>query len=109
MKLFSHLKKIKPEKIKAEKITSRLFNDPYLDWPIVLVVTTILVAGTATLGVITYLDVGRQLGDGTKSTSGSEKIIDTVMLDYVLHEFDQKAIERQSILKQYSGPGDPSL
>lgn len=99
-----------PKPIPKSKLGHEIRNDPFLDWALILGLTLVVSLGLVAVSVSMYLDVSARL---SKPSVGVAKInrsaIDVAALDQVLSDYEARARERDSIIRGYSAPRDPSL
>lgn len=109
MKFFSTPNTHKVSKRPQDSLMHRISNDPYLDWIIFIVTSTILAGILIGVGIMVYLDTQDRLSASVKSDNKKEVLFETKALDQTLNDFHLRALERATLLKGYSGVADPSL
>ena len=115
MKLFNLLKKtsIGTDKIKSNVILGRLRRigrEPFIDWVLMLTVSSILVIILVWMSYFKYIDFNNSLNEQISVTHPkSENLIDTKALDNILEMYNSRARTMDMLRRGYAGPGDPSL
>lgn len=85
-------------------------SDPYVDWFIMVIVTTVICLCLIVAGVFTYQNVGERLAEPSIQFTGDRSLtIDEGMLSHVLEQFAKRSTEREIMLKNYTGVSDPGL
>ncbi|MBU6427348.1 hypothetical protein KGQ27_03925 [Patescibacteria group bacterium] len=94
----------------ARSFAKNLSSDPYTDWALTVAVAFVIAVVMIFFGLTDYGRAAR--GDILGTVVAPKKIedvFDTTALTQTLRAIDARAAERQSLLRGYSGPGDPSL
>jgi hypothetical protein len=105
---FFHGKK-HPSPSDAEAGFHLISRDPYVDWAIILTVTSLAGLAFIVLGFMTFEAATARLNQSTLSGAGASVTFNEKTLTALLNIFDKRAVERAVLLKAYDGPGDPSL
>jgi len=96
--------------IPRERLVHQVQRNAFLDWLIVLIASCSLALVLVGVGVSVYLGTGERLSaPATNSLSGSRSPLDIAKLQKTLSEFDARAAERDSLIRSYGAPRDPSL
>lgn len=109
MKLFNFKKTHPAARINQDPLSRRIFNDPYLDWKILLGLTMIAALIFIALGYYTYEDAETQLNKPAAEYTGSTLVFDKAALARVLKQFSDRSAEKSQILSGGAGiVSDPS-
>ena len=105
-----HLHKHIPEALQERKIISLIGRDPYVDWALSLLITSILSLVLIFLGIAMYFAVINKTKEPVLvETPIEEASIDMKNLEKVLSEFDKREEVRNGLLRDYNGFRDPSI
>ncbi|MFA6404583.1 MAG: hypothetical protein WCW03_01110 [Candidatus Paceibacterota bacterium] len=97
-------------KIKIKLNINRIIHDPYIGWTILLVFAFILTVALVIFGIYTYRNMNNSLSESGGSIHQDQKeIFDTNVFERLLKDYNKKATDHASLIKAYSGPGDPSI
>ena len=90
-------------------IPSGIGSDPYVDWPIMLVVAMIIIGAFIATGYDAYVGVGDQLSAGASTASARvDAGFNVANLNKLTAARVQADAAHDTALKGYSGPADPS-
>ena len=93
-----------------DTVIRRMFNDPYVDWAMILIIFIALVGVLGGVGFLTYVGTQDELVAASQvDTTKPAELFGVDDFKKVLKEFDARATERVNIIKGYSGVGDPVL
>ena len=93
-----------------DSLLHRISNDPYLDWRIMVVTSTICAGIIIGLGFLSYGDTEDRLLAPVVSDTGARPVLfDAESMSKILKTFDDRATEQSALMKRYSGVADPSL
>lgn len=96
--------------MKIKMNINRIIHDPYIGWTILLVLAFMLTIALVIFGIYTYGNMNNSLGESDKSIHQDQKeIFDTDVFERLLKDYNKRAIDHASLIKSYSGPGDPSI
>jgi hypothetical protein len=109
MKLFHLKKRHSGNQPPRHGVFHHLSQDADVDWSFIFVVFILVAIVCVTLGVRIYLGLDARLLGPLGKAGSSLSLFDDKALSKVIKQFDDNAAERNNILEQYSGPGDPSL
>ncbi|MDQ2932781.1 MAG: hypothetical protein M3Q80_00155 [bacterium] len=92
-----------------DSVTHHFFDNPYLDW-VVIICTSILLAGLCiVVGVHTYSGIQKRLqAPAAAVASNAITSFDTEALSRVLKQIEYRSEVRSKLLKGYAGPSDPA-
>ena len=84
-------------------------RDPYVDWPVIFAVSTIVTIVLVCVSTLVYVNVGRTLAEPVSAAPVAPRAISaTADLDHILHEFDGRASTTLQVENGYVGSADPS-
>lgn len=88
----------------------QLATDPFLDWVIILAISTVLALTLVGLGIKVYFDTEKTLGTPAVSSDKKNPMpLDEALLKSVLTSFGTKAAEYNAIRRNSNTIADPSL
>lgn len=88
---------------------SRAGKDPKTDWIIIFSFSLILAIVLVGLGLRKYIQPATISENSILAGKNVPKPIDSNLLDKILDSFAKREELRKAIIKNYSGPSDPSL
>lgn len=108
MNIFNH--RAISSRQRQDPLSRRIWNDPYLDWSIMLVCTTILMLVMAFLGYLVYSNTQSALDAPLNPATGAgQASLDAEALQKVLVDFEERSAGRAEIIRGAGVPADPSI
>lgn len=108
MNIFNH-RRIST-RLQQDPLSRRIWNDPYLDWSVMLAFTVVLSVGIVFLGYSVYARVHSSLAAPLSSTELTDKsALDVEMLSKVLGDFNARSVENAKVIRGEGIPGNPSM
>lgn len=105
---FHHHKKVLTNKDR-DSLRHKFLNNPYLDWVIIILISTMLSLICIGIGFKNYFNVQKRLNEPLPDIKSSPIIFNSEELTKVLKQYDNQALEKTNFLKGYRGVSDPSL
>lgn len=110
MKLSFHKKQYSSPKHPGDSFFRRIWNDPYFDWPFLVIVVSVCAGIYIGIGFLTHNDIKKRMSAPLEPFSISSKaLFDAEALSVLLEKFDEKALENAAAKKGYTRVADPSL
>ena len=93
-----------------DSFAHRLWNDPYHDWMLMVVISAILFGISIGVGFITYFSVKGSLAvPAVVVPTNPASLFNVNVLSTTLQNFEARTAEREAAKKGYSGVADPSI
>ena len=93
-----------------DSFVDRLSTDPYLDWFLIVLGSSIVAMIGVVAGIFVYVSVTTELNTPTTVTPQVRSVFDAQLLSSTLESFAARATERAAIVSgSITIPGDPSL
>lgn len=106
LSLFSH-KKLDP----SRGILRRLGKDPRVDWAIIVILGLVLAGTLVSRDLFAYFTLDTDVASSRTDiqASSTSRLIDVSQLENTLKLFDDRSLERATLLRSYTAQADPSV